>query len=59
VLMPEQGSGDTGQQPAQTPQVPPVEPSKIEIIPLEPKRIIKRSDTPLKTEKRDGGSSGR
>jgi len=39
--------------------VPPVEPSKIEIIPLEPKRIIKRSDTPLKTEKRDGGSSGR
>jgi hypothetical protein len=60
--MPEQGSGDTTQQPAPPPAQPtktPVEPQKIEIIPLEPKKIIKRSDKPLPVEKRDGGGSER
>jgi hypothetical protein len=37
----------------------PVEPQKIEIIPLEPKRIIKRSDKPLSAEKRNGGGAER
>jgi hypothetical protein len=57
--MPEQGSGDSGQQPARTTPAEPVKPSKIEIIPLEPKKIIKRSDPSLPVEKRDGSGSER
>lgn len=62
VCMPEQGSGDATQQPAPPPPsapptMTPVEPQKIEIIPLEPKKIIKRSDKPLSVEKRDSGGS--
>jgi hypothetical protein len=54
--MPEEGTDPATQQPA--PEEPPSEPSKIEIIPLEPKRIIKRYDNPLPTEQRsdEGGS---
>ena len=58
VCMPEQGSGE-----AAKPQSEPAieQPQKIEVIPLEPKRIIKRSDDPLPLEKRDnsGGGSGK
>jgi len=56
--MPEEGTDPATQQPAPTPEEPPNEPQKIEIIPLEPKRIIKRYDNPLATEQRndEGGS---
>jgi len=57
--MPEEGSGAADQQPApapaEPPKVTPAEPHKIEIIPLEPKKIIKRSDKPLSAENRKGG----
>jgi hypothetical protein len=54
--MPEQGSsGDAPRQPEPAPE----KPQKIEIVPLEPKRVIKRSDDPLPVEKRSGGGSER
>lgn len=54
VGVPEQASGDAAKRPEPTPE----QPQKIEIIPLEPQKIIKRFD-PEPLEKRDGsGGSG-
>jgi hypothetical protein len=53
--MPEQESGEPAKS---APEPAPEQPQKIEIIPLEPKRIIKRSDDPLPLEKRDSSGSG-